>query len=66
MLLGLRKIEGINIQKFIEKFHENPIDIFKNELLKLQKDNLIKIEKNQIKLTKKGLDLANKVWQEFI
>ena len=66
MLLGLRKIEGIDIQEFKNKFVENPIYIFRKELKKMVNEDLIEIDLNQIKLTKKGLDLANLVWEEFI
>lgn len=66
MLLGLRKINGVNISKFKQKFVDNPIYLFRNKIDKLVKDNLIKIDLDNIKLTKKGIDLANLVWEEFI
>jgi len=66
MLLGLRKIEGVNIQEFKNKFVENPIYIFHKELERLVNEELIEIDLNQIKLTSKGLDFANLVWEEFI
>ena len=66
MLLGLRTIEGIKIQEFKEKFAQNPILIFRKELEKLVKENLINIDGDNIKLTNKGLDFANIVWEEFI
>ena len=66
MLLGLRKIEGINIQKFKNKFAQNPIFIFKEQLNKLVDEELIIVDGNEIKLTNKGLDLANIVWKEFV
>ena len=66
MLLGLRKIDGVSIQKFEEKFVENPIFLFRNELNKLVKEELLEIDGDIIKLTNKGLDLANIVWEEFI
>ena len=66
MLLGLRKINGVSIQKFKNKFGENPIFLFKNELSKLVEQNLLIIDGDCIKLTNKGLDLANLVWEEFI
>ena len=66
MLLGLRKIEGLNIDKYKEKFGKNPIVVYNKELRKLDKENLIKVEGKYIKLTDKGLDLANIVWQEFV
>ena len=66
MLLGLRKIEGVSIQKFKEKFVENPIFLFRKELEKLVNEELIAIDGDCIRLTNKGLDLANIVWEEFV
>ena len=66
MILGLRKIEGIDIDKFKNKFFGNPLYIFRKELDKLIKEDLVEIDGNYIKLTSKGLDLANIVWEEFI
>lgn len=66
MLLGLRKIEGVNVKNFKNKFIENPIYLFRNEIDKLVKEELIEIDLNNIKLTSKGIDLANLVWEEFI
>lgn len=66
MLLGLRKIDGIKISSFKNKFGCNPIMEFKNELNKLVQEKLIEIDLDQIKLTKRGIDLANIVWEEFI
>ncbi len=67
MLLGLRKIDGIKISKFKEKFNgQNPIFLFKKELDKLVKQELLQVDLDNIKLTRKGLDLANLVWEEFV
>lgn len=66
MLLGLRTIEGISISKFKEKYIDNPIFLFRKELEKLVEEKLVMIDGNCIKLTNKGLDLANLVWEEFI
>ncbi len=66
MLLGLRKIKGISIQNFKNKFGENPIFLFRQELNKLVEEDLITVDGDNIKLTNKGLDLANIVWEEFV
>lgn len=66
MLLGLRKIDGVKISNFKNKFGTNPIMDFKNELNKLVKEKLIEVDLNEIKLTKQGMDLANIVWEEFV
>ena len=68
MLLQLRNLKGVDIDKFKSKFKKSPLDTFKKELEKLENLELIFIDKNSnsIRLTNKGLDLANLVWQEFI
>ena len=66
MLLGLRKINGISIQEFKNKFGDNPIFLFRNELSKLVEEDLIEVDVDNIKLSNKGVDLANMVWQEFL
>ena len=66
MLLGLRKIEGVSISKFEQKFRIHPLFYFRFEISKLEEENLIEVDLDNIKLTKRGLDLANIVWSEFI
>ena len=66
MLLGLRKIDGVSIAKFKEKFVENPIFLFRKELDILTKEKLLQVDGDRIKLTNKGLDLANQVWEQFV
>ena len=66
MILGLRKINGINITEFRRIFNVSPLYLFNKELTKLVREDLIRIDINNIRLSKKGLDLANIVWEEFI
>ena len=66
MLLGVRKIDGIKISEFKKVFGDNPIYLFRNELKKLSDEELIEIDDDIIRLTNKGIDLANLVWEEFI
>ena len=66
MLLGLRKLEGVQIVKFKEKFGKNPLFVFRKEIEKLEKEGLIEVDLDYIFLTKRGLDFANLVWQEFV
>lgn len=66
MLLGLRMIQGININEFKQKFKIDPTIKYKEILEKLQKENLIQITKTSIKLTKQGINFGNIVWEEFI
>ena len=66
MLLGLRKIDGIKISDFKNKFGDNPIYLYRNELKKLVDEKLLIIDNNNIRLSNKGIDLANLVWEEFV
>ena len=66
MLLGLRKLEGVKISSFKEKFVENPIYVYHKELEKLVEEDLIRIDGDRIFLSRRGLDLANLIWEEFV
>lgn len=66
MMLGLRKIDGVGIDAFKNKFGKNPIFLFRKEIQKLVEQGLLEVDLNQIRLTRKGLDLANIVWEEFV
>ena len=66
MLLGLRKIDGVSISEFEQKFSIHPLFYFRFEISKLEESDLIEVDLDNIKLTKKGLDLANQVFQEFV
>lgn len=66
MLLGLRKIDGVSISRFEQKFRINPLFYFRFEISKLEENGLIEVDLDNIKLTKRGLDLANIVWEEFV
>ena len=66
MMLSLRKIDGVSISEFKKRFNQNPIMKYSKTLKKLIDENLIQIDKDRIMLSKKGIDLANLVWEEFI
>lgn len=66
MMLGFRKIQGVDIARFKEKFIDNPIFLYREKLNKLVEEGLIEIDLNHIKLTNKGIDLANLVFEEFV
>ena len=66
MLLGFRKIEGISISEFERKFRINPLFYFRFEISKLVDEKLIEVDLDKIKLTNKGIDFANLVFEEFI
>lgn len=66
MMLGLRKIDGVKISEFERKFEINPLFYFRFEISKLVEEELIEVDLDNIRLTRKGLDLANLVFEEFV
>ena len=66
MMLGLRKIKGVDTDQFMKKFQKDPFVIYKDKIIKLVNENLINVDLNKIWLTKKGIDFANIVWEEFV
>ena len=66
MMLGLRKIQGVSISEFEKRFLLNPLLYFRFEISKLVEEELLEVDLDRIKLTKKGIDFANCVWREFI
>lgn len=66
MMIGLRKIEGISISDFEQKFGINPLFYFRFEISILEEEELIEVDLDNIRLTSKGLDLANIVFEKFI
>ncbi len=66
MMLGLRKLEGISISEFQRKFEMNPLFYFRFEMSKLQEQDLIEVDLDNVRLTDKGLDFANLVFEEFV
>ena len=66
MLLGLRKIDGVSISEFERRFRVHPLFYFRFEISRLEEEELIEVDLDKIRLTKRGLDLANQVFEAFV
>jgi len=66
MILGLRLVKGLDLQKVSEEYGIDVEKKYKKSLDTLLRKNLIKYEGKVIKLTERGIDLANSVFVEFI
>lgn len=66
VMLGFRKIDGINKKDFYKKFNIEINKVFEKEILKLKSESLIEEDELNIRLTIKGLDFANLVFEEFV
>jgi putative oxygen-independent coproporphyrinogen III oxidase len=66
MFLGLRKTEGISVRRFQEKFEENPLLLFSEQIEEWQGKGLLETNNERIYLTRQGRLLGNEVFQSFI
>ncbi len=66
VILNLRMMEGIDIVSFRSKFKTDIFDIFATEIKNLRAKGLLEVNDSNICLTKRGEEVANLVWQEFI
>lgn len=66
LFLGLRKKSGVSLQRFEEKFGQTLETVYDPILRELEADGLIVLEKDRIRMTKKGLFLGDTVAEKFI
>ncbi|MEG0256624.1 radical SAM family heme chaperone HemW [Vagococcus sp.] len=66
MFLGLRKTEGVSIQKFEKKFNHSLESVYGNVVKQLITDGLLEQNDEWLALTSKGLILGNDVFKEFL
>ena len=64
LIVGLRKIEGINTKEFYKKYNENIEDIF--PIKRLIKEGKLNIKNNNIFIPEDKLYLSNEILLEFI
>ena len=66
MFLGLRLLQGINIVATNKKHHVLIEEIYEDALKKLIAMDYLIIEEGWIRLTKKGILMANEVFEQFL
>ncbi len=66
IILGLRTKDGVNYKKFVTRFKVDINNIFHKKIKKLVNLGLLQKDIFEIKLTKKGIFLANTVFREFV
>ncbi|NLY70073.1 MAG: oxygen-independent coproporphyrinogen III oxidase [Clostridiales bacterium] len=67
IITGLRKIEGISLKEFERIYRVNLYELYKETIDKHVNNGLLEIDtKGRLKLTKLGVDLANKVLVDFV
>jgi putative oxygen-independent coproporphyrinogen III oxidase len=66
MFLGLRKTKGVSVRHFQEKFDENPLRLFSQQIEEWSSKGLLVTDGERICLTREGRLLGNEVFQSFI
>ena len=68
IILSLRKTEGLSLTKFNSKYKKDIFDLFKIEIDELIGKGLLILDNtnNALKLTDRGLEVANIVWEAFV
>ena len=65
VMLRLRLAQGLKFADFKNKFSKDFKEIYRVQIEGLLKNNLIEINKEGIRLTKKGMDISNYVFAQF-
>ncbi|WP_347862716.1 radical SAM family heme chaperone HemW [Salimicrobium sp. PL1-032A] len=66
MFLGLRKMEGVSKQRFLEKYGRNVDEVFDGAVTELVQKELLDDEDGYIRLTEKGKLFGNDVFSSFL
>ena len=66
MFLGLRLVEGINRAKFKERFGFDIFQKYGEKIQKLKEAKLLKYDNRFIWLTRRGIDISNQIFIEFL
>ncbi len=66
MFLGLRRMAGVSVCEFKERFGVDISEVYKDTLTGLIREELIACAGDSIKLTDRGIDVSNSVFVRFL
>ena len=66
MFLGLRKMKGVSLETFKQRFEQDCLDVFSEQIQLLRSRQLVIVKDGRIMLTQQGKLLGNEVFQSFI
>ncbi|MGI9950823.1 radical SAM family heme chaperone HemW [Moorellaceae bacterium AZ2] len=66
LFLGLRLLRGVSLKEYRERFGEDLLEVYGQKLERLLSLGLVTIEAGFLRLTEKGLPLANEVFAAFV
>lgn len=66
MMMGLRLLEGVSSQRFRERFGRELLEVYPKEVEALEREGLLSVSAEGVRLTRRGLLLANRVFAAFL
>ena len=66
MFLGLRMLEGVDLEQLSNKYQMDIYELYKPKIAKLESLGYVSWKSGVLRLTKKGLLMANEVFAEFL
>lgn len=66
VIMGLRMISGVSCERLKIRYGLTPLEYYGSTLASLIKQNLIEVCQNHLKLTKKGLPIANQIMAQLV
>jgi oxygen-independent coproporphyrinogen-3 oxidase len=66
MFLGLRMAEGVTFMDFAQEFGVELRELFAQQLNELASHGLLAVDKNGVRLTRRGMLLSNHVFSQFL
>ncbi|MFV8826735.1 radical SAM family heme chaperone HemW [Alkalihalobacterium sp. APHAB7] len=66
MFMGLRMLEGVSKQRFFERYGVQLTDVYQKQIEQLVARQLIEVTQDRVSLTRKGVFLANEVFEQFL
>lgn len=68
MMMGLRRVEGANLNEAKERYHVDVLEKYKNEIAKFFQQGLLAYNTDTgfLYLTEKGMELGNQVFEAFV
>lgn len=66
LFTGMRKMEGIDLLEFEQRFQESFQNLYGKELDRFIADQLVEIVDGKMRFTRRGIDVSNKILAEFV
>ncbi len=66
VMLGLRLLRGVDVAKFRERFGVELVSVYASQIEELLELQLVELTPEYLRLTPRGLDLANQVMSRFV